>query len=174
MHPLLPGPVRQNGYVVRDLDAAIQTWLGLGVGPWVTLGPLEQPMVFRGRPTTPTITLAFANSGELQIELIRQDDDAPSAYREFLDAGGEGFHHLAWWADDIVPVEAAVRAAGCDVVFGSGEGGATRFFYAEAPAVAATMLEVMELNDLTRSLVDHVKRAADTWDGETDPVRRLF
>jgi catechol 2,3-dioxygenase-like lactoylglutathione lyase family enzyme len=174
VHALLPGPVRQNGYVVRDLDAAIEAWLGLGVGPWVTIGPLDQPMVFRGEPSDVTLTLAFANSGELQIELIRQTGDAPSAYKEFLDSGGEGFHHLAWWAEDFAEVRSAAEAAGWDIVFEGGPGGATRFFYAEAPTVAATMVEVMELNELTRGLCDHVKEAADTWDGQTDPIRKLF
>lgn len=171
---VLPGAIRQNGYVVRDLDAAIQTWLGLGVGPWITLGPMEQGMVFRGEPTTPTVTLAFANSGDLQIELIHQTDDAPSAYQEFLDTGREGFHHLAWWAEDIAAVEVAVADAGWEIVLEGGGGGSTRFFYCEAPEVAATCLEVMELNEVTRGLMDHVRAAADSWDGRTGPIRKLF
>ena len=32
----------------------------------------------------------------------------------------------------------------------------------------------MELNDMTQGLADHVKQAADTWDGESEPVRKLF
>jgi hypothetical protein len=171
---LLPGPIRQNGYVVHDLDAAIAEWLALGIGPWITLGPLDQHMVFRGEPTEVTLTLAFANSGDLQVELIQQTGDAPTAYKEFLDSGREGFHHLAWWVDNIDGVEAAVREAGWDVVLQGDGGGAARFFYADAPAVAATCLEVMELNDMTRGLADHVKQAADTWDGTTDPIRKLF
>lgn len=172
---VLPGPIRQNGYVVRDLDAALASWLALGVGPWVTLGPMEQQgMVFRGDPTAPTLTLAFANSGDLQIELIHQADDAPSAYREFLGSGREGFHHLAWWAEDIAAAEAGARAAGWDIVLEGDSGGMARFFYAEAPEVAATMLEVMELNEMTRGLMDHVREAAETWDGATEPVRKLF
>lgn len=172
---VLPGPIRQNGYVVRDLDAAIASWLALGVGPWVTLGPMEQRgMVFRGQATAPTLTLAFANSGELQIELIHQSDDVPSAYREFLDRGREGFHHLAWWAEDIDAAEAAARAAGWEIVLSGDSGGVARFLYFEAPVVAATMLEVMELNDMTRGLMDHVRQVAEDWDGQTDPVRKLF
>ena len=171
---ILPGPIRQNGYVVHDLDAAIAQWLALGIGPWITLGPMEQGMVFRGEPTTCTITLAFANSGDLQIELIHQTGDAPSAYREFLDRGREGFHHLAWWTDDVEAVAAAADAAGWPVIFEGDGSSVARFFYCEAPNVAATCLEVMELNDMTQGLADHVKEAADTWDGVTDPVRKLF
>lgn len=171
---LLPGVIRQNGYVVRDLDAAIAEWLALGIGPWVTLGPLEQGMVFRGEPTTPTLTLAFANSGDLQLELILQTGDAPTAYKEFLDSGREGFHHLAWWTEDIAATEAEVRAAGLEIVLQSDGSSVAQFFYADAPTVAATCLEVMELNATTQGLADHVRKAADEWDGVTDPIRKLF
>ncbi|HYF46134.1 MAG TPA: VOC family protein [Acidimicrobiales bacterium] len=175
MSPLvLPGPVRQNDYVVRNLDAAIAEWLALGVGPWITLGPLEQAMWFRGETHQVTITLAFASSGDLQLELIHQTGDAPSAYREFLDAGREGFHHLAWWVDDIEAVQAEVEAAGHPVAFSGDGGGAARFFYVDAPSTVASFLEVMELNDMTRGLAEHVEAAAAGWDGSTDPVRKLF
>jgi catechol 2,3-dioxygenase-like lactoylglutathione lyase family enzyme len=171
---LFPGPIRQNGHIVADLDAAIADWLALGVGPWITLGPMDQQMVFRGEPTEVTLTLAFANSGDLQIELIHQTGEAPSAYKEFLDSGREGFHHLAWWTEDIEPVAAAVRDAGLDIVLEGDGGGTARFFYADAPTSAATCLEVMELNDMTSGLMDHIRKAADDWDGTTDPIRKLF
>ena len=34
---VLPGPMRQIGYVVTDLDRAIDGWLELGVGPWFVM-----------------------------------------------------------------------------------------------------------------------------------------
>ena len=34
---VLPGPIRQIGYVVTDLDQAIAGWLELGVGPWFVI-----------------------------------------------------------------------------------------------------------------------------------------
>ena len=34
---VLPGPIRQIGYVVTDLDRAIAGWLELGVGPWFVM-----------------------------------------------------------------------------------------------------------------------------------------
>jgi catechol 2,3-dioxygenase-like lactoylglutathione lyase family enzyme len=171
--PAFPGVVRQNGYVVRDLDAAVAEWVALGVGPFVTIAPMEQTVEFRGRTCTPTLTVAFANSGDLQIELIHQTGDDPSPYREFLDAGNEGFHHLAWWTGDFDAARAALIAAGHQIVLEGDGGGTARYLYVEAPGHAATMLEIMELNDMTRFLVDHVRTASLDWDG-TDPVRPLF
>lgn len=142
------------------------------MGPWLTIGPLDQAMVFRGEPTTPTITIAFANSGDLQLELIQPTGDAPSAYQEFLDAGHEGFHHLAWWTEDYAATAAEVRAAGLDVVL-EGDTGVARFLYVDADPRVATCLEVMELNDMTGWLADEVRAASVDWDG-TDPVRALL
>jgi hypothetical protein len=170
---VLPGRIRQNGYVVRDLDRAIAAWLDAGVGPWLVLPHLTQTgSVYRGRPTAPVASFAFANSGDLQIELIEQEDDSPSAYREFLDAGGEGFHHLAWWAEDFEAVARAAEEAAWPVVHEGDTGGMARFAYYDPGGVTSTVVEVMELTDATRWLADTVRRAADTWDG-SDPVRNL-
>ena len=39
---VLEGPIRQTGYIVRDLDQAIGRWCALGIGPWFTIRNLEQ------------------------------------------------------------------------------------------------------------------------------------
>jgi hypothetical protein len=172
MPEILPGVVRQNGYVVRDLDAAIKAWCAIGVGPWFTLRDLPQEdFRYRGQPSRPVLSIAFGNSGPLQIELIQQVNDAPSAYREFLDSGREGFHHLAWWAEDFDRALEKALAAGWAVV--QDGGGGTKFAYFDAGGVTSTVIELSELNDGTRALEDLVSTAAATWDGITDPVRPL-
>ncbi len=176
-HPsdILPGAIRQIGYVVRDLDAAMQSWCSLGVGPWLTMRNLEQPnCVYRGQPSEPTVSIAFANSGPLQVELIQLHDDGPSIYREFLDAGHEGFHQLAWWAEDFDGFMQRAEAAGWPVVFSGDGNGTTQFAYFELDTMISTIVEVMELNDATRGLADAVANAAAGWDGVTKPVRALF
>ena len=37
---VLPGPARQIGYVVTDLDRAFDGWVELGVGPWFVMRDL--------------------------------------------------------------------------------------------------------------------------------------
>ena len=170
---VLPGPIRQNGYVVRDLDAALARWLEIGVGPWFVLPHLTQRgSTYRGHPTAPVVSIAFANSGDLQVELIVQEDDSPSVYREFLDAGHEGLHHLAWWTDEFAATEARARQAGWPVVHAGDTGGMARFAYYDAGGTTSTLIEVMELTDATRWLISAVRDGSADWDG-TDPVRAL-
>jgi catechol 2,3-dioxygenase-like lactoylglutathione lyase family enzyme len=170
---VLEGPIRQIGYVVRDLDEALQSWCALGVGPWFTIRRFDQKGCrYRGALCEPTISVAFANSADLQIELIQQHDTVPSIYREFLEAGREGFHQLAWWVADLDVVSRKADHAGWPVVF-SGDSGAVRFAYLEVDPRVSTVVEVMQLNDASRGLAELVARAAAQWDGVTDPIRSL-
>ena len=166
---VLPGPIRQNGYVVRDLDAAMARWLEIGVGPWFVLPHLTQAgSTYRGHDTAPVVSIAFANSGDLQVELIVQEDDSPSVYREFLDAGHEGLHHLAWWTDDFPATDARALDAGWQMVHAGDTGGMARFAYYDAGGVTSTVIEVMELTDATRWLISSVRAGSVDWDG-ADP-----
>ncbi len=166
----LPGNIRQVGHVVPDLDAAVSTWLALGIGPWFILPKARRDMSFRGTVGAPEITIAFANSGELQIELIHQHDDTPSVYREFLDAGHLGLHHHAWWVDDYGSAAQRVADAGWHTVTSGDSGGLAQFSYLERPELSGIVVELMELNDITRAFMGAISDAAVDWDG-TNPVR---
>jgi hypothetical protein len=170
----LPGNVRQYGYVVPNIDRAMAAWVGLGVGPWYVIRKQTQSGLYRGEPCEVTLSIAFANSGDLQIELIQQADDTPSIYTEFLAAGGADVHQLAWWTDDFEASLKAVEATGWPVVWsGGGEGGSTRYAYLELPAGApAAVVELMELTPAIVGLGRLVREAAKDWDG-TDPIRPL-
>ncbi|GAC1397380.1 MAG: hypothetical protein NVSMB60_07380 [Mycobacterium sp.] len=91
----LPGTIRQIGYVVTDLEQAMQSWVNLGVGPWFVVRGLQMQARYRGQPCETTLSLALSNSGEMQIELITREDDTPSIFTQFLAAEGPGYHQLA-------------------------------------------------------------------------------
>ncbi len=164
-----PGPIRQVGHVVPELQPAIDRWLAQGVGPWFLL-KIPLSMNCRGAEISPDLTIAFANSGELQVELIAQHDDAPTLYREFLDAGHEGLHHHAWWVEEIDPVIARATGAGWQEVCSGDGGGAARFTYLEHPALPGVVAELMELSPAITPFMDAIRKAAVDWDG-SDPVR---
>jgi hypothetical protein len=175
IEPVLPGAVRQVGYVVHDLDRAIESFLRIGVGPWLTMREIAQSGCrYRGDPCAPVLSIGLTNSADLQLEIIQQVDDAPSVYREFLDAGREGYHQLAWWVDDFDATCERAALAGWTVAFEGDGNGAARFCYFDADPLVATVYEIMELNDMTRWMIDRVRRAADTWQPGSDDVRPLF
>jgi catechol 2,3-dioxygenase-like lactoylglutathione lyase family enzyme len=164
------GAVRQLGNVVTDIDGAIAEWLALGVGPWFVMRDvLRREATFRGQASESRMSLAFANSGDLQIELIEPLDDMASAPLEFLQAGRTGMHHIAYWTDRYDDVMADAAAAGWQVIQTS----AGRSAYFEFPGGHRPLVEIMELNDRTRWLTDSVREAAQDWDGVADPVRSV-
>lgn len=161
------GVVRQIGFVVTGLDAAMASWLQLGVGPFYTVRNVVQECHYRGMPVRVELAVAFANTGDLQVELIQQLDGAPSIYREFLDAGNVGFNQLAYWVED---VDAAVEALGWPVVWTPIDTATTRYAYVEPPGGPAAVIELMELNPSTVGMARVVREAAANWDGG-DPIR---
>jgi hypothetical protein len=165
----LPGVVRQIGYIVSDFDKTVESWLALGIGPWYVLRHQVQTGNYRGKPCTVTLSLGFANTGDMQVEVIHQEDDTPSIYQEFLDSGREGYHQLAWWVTD---VEATSKATGWPIVWSGGDEGSARFAYVEPPAGPTAIVEIMELTPVTQGMADLVRGAAADWDG-SDPVRSL-
>jgi len=172
---ILPGPIRQIGYIVSDLDAALSPWVELGVGPFFVMRGIPIRASYRGAPCEVTISMALANSGEMQIELIQQDDDTPSVYTEFLQGDGPGYHQLAYWTEDFDGTMSAVRAAGWEVVWLGDEDVGTRFAYVElpnGPTHVSQVIEIMEDNEITSGMGKFVRDAAVDWDGQ-DPIRVL-
>ena len=52
------------------------------------------------KSTYGTGCFALANTGDLQIELIQQRNDAPTMYRDFVKAKGSGLQHVAYWTQN--------------------------------------------------------------------------
>ena len=93
------GEIRQLGYVVADIEAAMDYWSRvLGVGPlfYNERVPIKNYR-YRGQSYEPHNSVALANTGPLQIELIQCRNDVPSMYRDFTQAGHSGLQHVAYW-----------------------------------------------------------------------------
>lgn len=171
------GGVRQAGYVVRDIEAAVQYWTTvLGVGPFFYIDRLPlQRFVYGGRPSDPHVSVALGYSGELQVELIQQRDDAPSMWRDFLDAGHEGLHHLAFWTTQFNRDLDLLTQRGLRVGHSgrSGTGGPDeRFAYLSDGAPQGAVVELSEMGGTKAEIYAMVADAAAAWDG-ADPLRTL-
>ena len=182
--PLI-GPLRQLGMIVRDLEQAIDHFVNvLGIGPFVVMPELQfADYNYRGTQMTgPVCTLAFAQTETVQIELIRQHDDVPSAYKDFTDAGGDGLQHVCVWPDNVDEFEAwrqDLLNRGLIVVHeGHVEGSPLRFCYMEKPGAAwYPMIEISEGNfPLLEQVWANLRKANAEWDGvtRTVPVEEIF
>jgi Glyoxalase/Bleomycin resistance protein/Dioxygenase superfamily len=170
------GTPAQLGYVVRDIDTAMGAWVAQGVGPWFYVEEVTTDWFrHRGVDSPLRMSVALANSGALQIELIQPRNDAPSLYKEFLDSGREGFQHVSYWTTGYQDLYDEALSAGYVVGHEGSIGGEQgRFAYLENEATPATgtIIEISDVSGPKGLFFAHVREAAETWDG-TEPVRRL-
>jgi Glyoxalase/Bleomycin resistance protein/Dioxygenase superfamily len=169
------GPIRQNGYVVRDIEKALHHWTTvLGVGPFFYFerAPITE-FSYRGVTSPLEVSIALGNSGDLQIELIQQRNDAPSMYRDFLAAGREGLQHVAYWTNEFEADLARCLVAGFVVGQAGVAGGSNgRFVYFDTEAHPGTVVELSDSSGAKGMFFKHIAEVAKTWDGN-DPVRRI-
>jgi hypothetical protein len=169
------GDVSQNGYVVRDVRAAMDHWVRvMGVGPWFFFEDVKvEDFRYRGLPSEMTMSVALANSGKLQIELIQTTNDAPSMYRDFLAAGHEGLQHMCYWTTEFQAVYDKALSLGY-VVGQEGKIGGERgrFAYLDTEAHPGTVIEISDISGPKKMLFDLVRQSAEGWDG-SDPIRTL-
>ena len=163
--------LRQLAYVVRDLDASLKYWTEvLKVGPFFKFEhcPLENQR-YRGNPGNVDVTLCLGNSGDVQIELIYQHNDAPSVYKEFLDAGKEGVHHFGMMPVDYQETRKQYLDLGHEAAFQCTVGG-SQLTYFDTVDTVGHFIELWDNDDVFKDLFMLVEDAAKGWDG-SDPVR---
>lgn len=169
------GPLRQMGIVVRDIEAAMQHWLNVcGVGPWFYTDKLPvTTFTYRGtRHDDVHLSIALANSGDVQIELIQQRCDTPTMYRDFLRDGHEGLQHWSSWPDNYDEIYDRALATGYEIGQ-EGDSPRGRFVYFWNEGHPGTVIEMADLTPGRKRIFDGVRAAAQNWDGK-DPVRRSW
>jgi hypothetical protein len=166
------GEIRQLGYVVDDIEAAMRYWSSrLGVGPWFynERVPIENYR-YRGERYQPHNSVALANSGPLQVELIQTRNDVPSMYRDFARSGRTGPQHVAYWTESFDADLERMRARGFEPVMSGEVGERGRFVYFDSDPNTGTVIELSEVAGPKGRMFRLIREAASGWDGR-DPVR---
>ena len=152
----------QVAYVMDDLARGME-WFRRTMGvPYferlddVTLG---ETCRFRGAPSDSSAHLALGFAGDVQIELI-EPVRGQSIYREFLDAGRSGLHHVAFLVPDFAATTARLAADGLACVSDGVLAGAMRvdFAYFDAGPHAGSYLEILAFDAAARRFMDDLKR----------------
>lgn len=169
------GAVRQNGYVVRDIRAAMDHWINvMGVGPWYYIDRVKTDYFrHRGKDSPVEMSIALANSGDLQIELIQQRNDAPSLYKELLDAGHEGMQHMSYWSSDYQALYDRALSLGYRVGHEGQIGGEKgRFAYFDTQTHPGTVIEISDISGGKGVFFERIRKEALSWNG-AEPIRTV-
>jgi catechol 2,3-dioxygenase-like lactoylglutathione lyase family enzyme len=168
------GPIMQLAWVPADFDAAVRHWTQtMGVGPFFLIENIQlQDFRYRGQPSDAVFSLALAYWGDLQIELIRPENDAPSIYRGEYGVT-DRMHHVCLLVDDIADAYAACAKHGAEIVIegrvGDSGGGV---IYADPGGGPGSLVEMLQPQPGTADVFAMIKAAGIGWDGR-EPLRKL-
>jgi hypothetical protein len=167
------GALTQFAYVVEDIDRAMLEFAErLGIGPWFVLGPFRPPEGrYRGRPTSPLVSLARAFTGHAMVEVIAQHDDTPSIWHEGDGPRRYGFHHWATVSTDFDRDVARYQDQGWEEAFYDRLPYGSRVVYLDTTDHLPGFLEIVEYTAEYERLATEAYLAAVNWDGR-DPIRR--
>jgi hypothetical protein len=168
----LYGPIRQLGYVVKDLEASAIYWANvLGVGPFFRIDNIVyKGLKYKNGLIDIDVSVALAYSGDLQIELVQQNNSVSSIYSDFMEKHGEGLQHIAVWPNEFDKNIDMIQQAGGELLMEGEAGGGTRFAYFGGLVHAGAVLEVVTQTSGAMKLYKMMKDASENWDG-TMPVR---
>lgn len=142
----------QVAFVVRDLERAVHDLDALvGAGPWrgyVFDPEMTEGLEYHGRRADWSARVAL-NDHRPQYELI-EPLVGPNIYSDWLDAHGEGLHHVGYVVASIHEATAQMTAAGHPVIqrghsFGADRDGA--FAYFDTAEALGCILEAVEPPD---------------------------
>jgi len=135
--------VDQLGYVFKDIEKQakiMESMFGFSkfiFGDWIT-----NTMKFRGNNSEVTSRMTFSRLGSTQVELI-QWKSGDCSYKEFLDTGNEGFHHIACYVEDTDSYIKEFEKIGIGILQ-EGEVLFTRFTYMDTQDTFGTIVELLE------------------------------
>ena len=168
------GPVMQMAFVPKDFDAAITYWTEtMGVGPFFLMENIKlEDLRYLGAPSDCVFSLALAYWGDVQIELIRPENDAPSIYHGAYGVSGDVLHHVCILTEDIAHARLFAERAGAKLLVEAKVGADGAVIYVDTGNGAGSIVEILQPATGSDALFKMIKNAARHWDG-SDPVRTL-
>jgi len=167
------GSIMQISYVPDDYDAALDYWTQkMGAGPFFhTEGVEVEDVKYRGEASDIQFSMAIGYWGDVQVELIRPDNDAPSMFKDWREKGLQGVQHLCVMVADLGEARTLTEEAGGEVIqevsLPGGVGGA---FYADYGGGPGTIIEYLQIPQPGLDGFAAMRQAHLDWDGVSNPV----
>jgi len=137
--------VDQLGYVYKDIrkQAKIMETF-FGIPKFTILGPVELDAFYRGRETKFKALGAWSRLFDnTEIELL-QHYDGESLFKEFLDQGKEGLHHVRFEVDGLSAVIEECKNKGVEVIQ-KGKLLTINYAYMDTEPILGIILEFVEM-----------------------------
>jgi len=139
----------QYSYVYRDVEEHAKLLEGMFKVPKFRIFEMKGGYIrYRGKREQISIKMAVGYMFNVQIELIEWID-GDCSFKEFLDAGREGFHHIGALVEDYEGYLAYCKEIGIDIIQYGRD--ITRWTYLATEEGIGVILEIIEKNKLISS-----------------------
>lgn len=168
------GPIMQMAFLPNDFDAALNYWTKtMGVGPFFLMENIQlEDMRYLGEATDCCFTIAIAYWGDMQIEIIRAENDSPGIYTGKYAQNGDILHHCCIMTDDIEKAKTIAKNAGSKILIEAKVGDDGAVIYVDSGNGAGSIVEILQPASGSDALFDMMKQAAVNWDG-LEAIRSL-
>lgn len=138
--------ITQVGLIVRDVEETAKAFaevFGVDAPQWFLTDAEDVAHTrYRGQSTQAQAKLAFLDMGSVQVELI-EPVGGPSTWQEFLDAHGEGVHHIAFVIEGMDQQVGFLASKGMPLAQ-RGEYTGGRYVYIDSHPQLKVILELLE------------------------------
>ena len=164
---MLTTPIVQVAYFVSDIRVAAQKMARtLGAGPFFLAENIELAWgEHRGSPCDFLHSSAFGQSGDIMLELVQQDREGPSPFRDMYQSGEEGVHHVATFVDSLPSAYQHYQSLGFEIAAKAESKTGIEFGYIDTVSELGHMIELYEASEAVAGLYTMVKEASQAWDG---------
>jgi hypothetical protein len=135
--------VAQLGFVYKDIEKQAKIFETLfNVSKFAVLPETTDIVKYRGKDGEVNTKIAISRQFGTQIELI-QHISGECIYKEFLDQGREGFHHISLFIENIEAYIEYFEKQGYEMIY-HGEIGKQVYAYFDTEEMLGMLLEVQE------------------------------
>jgi len=135
--------VNQLGFVYKDIEKQAKIFETLfNVPKFAILQETTDIVKYRGKDEEVNTKIAFSRQFNVQIQLI-QHITGDCIYKEFLDQGREGFHHISLIIENIEAYIEYFEKQGYEMIY-SGTIGKQVYAYFDTEETLGMLLEVEE------------------------------
>jgi hypothetical protein len=136
--------VMQLGYVFKDIKKQAMLMESLfGIPPFAFSEGEPETVVYRGKESVVHMSLSISRYFNMQLELL-QWNSGECLYKEFLDQGREGLHHISLFVQDLDKYIEEINKMGIEIIQ-SGVTGPSHWVYLDTEETFGIIIEVQEI-----------------------------
>ncbi|MFX1388368.1 MAG: VOC family protein [Promethearchaeota archaeon] len=136
--------IDQLGFVFKDVEKQAKIFEDLfNIPKFHFIPPFPNTVIYRGKEVNVTTKLGFSRYfNNIQIELI-QHIEGESIYKEFIDQGREGLHHISLFVDNLDFYLNLFQKLGFEIIY-SGQISTQNWAYLDTEEKLGFLIELQE------------------------------